>query len=193
MSVQSLLLETKREGMENLVKWLELETDFFDAPASTRFHGSYFGGLIEHSLNVYDVLCDMSEAKLQYGFNDLDKNSIAICTLLHDVCKTNFYKESTRNVKNELTGQWEKKPYYEVDDNNFYGHGECSVMLIEKHIKLTDEERYAIRWHMGGFDDCVKAGNANSLSKAFEKYPLALALHIADMIATYSIESIKRG
>jgi hypothetical protein len=183
-----LLKSVKRENMPSLIEWIE-KSDFFTAPASTRFHGSYSGGLAEHSLNVYKCLDEMA-TNLSHGFQNFLYDSIIICALLHDLCKTNFYKESTRNVKNEKTGEWEKKPYYEVDDKEPYGHGEKSVMLIEKFIKLTDEEKYSIRWHMGGFDESVKGGSY-AIGKAYEKYPLAVALHLADMMATYIIEKEK--
>lgn len=180
-----ILNSTKRENINNILKWLENETDFFKAPASTRFHGSYEGGLLKHSFNVYKCLSEMAN-NLPFGFQNLIYDSVIIVSLLHDVCKTNFYKVSERNVKNK-NGEWVKVPFYEVEDTEPYGHGEKSVMLIEKHINLTDEERYAIRWHMGGFDESVKGGSY-AIGKAYEKYPLALALHLADMMATYILE-----
>ena len=106
---------------------------------------------------------------------------------IHDLCKANFYKKGTRNVKNEATGQWEKVPSYSVEDMFPYGHGEKSVFLIERFMKLKVEEAVAIRWHMGGFDDAVRGGSF-ALSGAFEKYPLAVKLHIADLEATYLLE-----
>lgn len=159
-----------RDGSGALLEWLE-RSDFFEAPASTRFHGSHKGGLVEHSLNVYNRFrCDNPETK-------------AICALLHDVCKVDFYKVDYRNAKNDK-GQWEKVPYYAVDEKFPFGHGEKSVFIINRFMALTDEEAMAINWHMGGFDDRVKGGSF-ALSGAFEKYPLALKLHIADMEATY--------
>lgn len=184
--IKELLLSTKRKGIESLISWLENETDFFTAPASTRFHGSHKGGLAEHSLNVYKCLDELS-TNLSHGFQNFLFDSVIISSLLHDVCKTNYYKETTRNVKNELTGQWEKQPYYTVEDSEPYGHGEKSVMLIEKFIDLTPSEKYAIRWHMGGFDESVKGGSY-AIGNTFEKYPLALALHMADLMATYILE-----
>jgi len=176
-----LLQSVKREGVKDLIDWLENDTDYFEAPASTKYHDSFEGGLAKHSLSVYDRLINvlgMPELKKTIKY---DRESRIICALLHDVCKTNFYKVSEKNVKNEQTGKWEKEKYYTIEDSRFYGHGECSVMLIEKHIKLTDEERYAIRWHMGAWDESAKTG---ALNKAFKAYPLALALHIADMMAS---------
>jgi len=183
--ITDLLLNVTRDGVVALTNWLNNETDFFTAPASTRFHGSFKGGLSEHSYNVYNCLkeIDLMPSFLQKRF---DIESIILVSLLHDICKTNFYKTSMRNKKNEH-GVWIQVPFYEVEDTHPYGHGECSVMLIEKFIKLTDEERYAIRWHMGGFDDSARGGSY-AITKAFEKYPLALALHMADMMATYIMD-----
>mgnify|MGYP003166280617 FL=1 len=155
-----------RPGSEKLLDWMDSKTDFFSAPASTRFHG------------------------LHGTFFTPDEDSeetFAICALLHDLCKANFYKKGTRNVKNEATGQWEKVPSYSVEDMFPYGHGEKSVFLIERFMKLKVEEAVAIRWHMGGFDDAVRGGSF-AMSGAFEKYPLAVKLHIADLEATYLLE-----
>ncbi|MBQ8474877.1 MAG: HD domain-containing protein, partial [Clostridia bacterium] len=159
--------------------------DFFTAPASTRYHNSCPGGLLNHSLNVYDCLCDYlsrSRVKNEYGCNASDE-SIAIVALLHDICKVNFYKESTRNVKDE-NGVWQKVPYYEIEDTLPYGHGEKSVYVIGGFMRLTREEAFAIRYHMGF------AGNseARDVGAAFQMFPLAFALSVADMEATYYVE-----
>ena len=172
-----------RPGSEKLLDWLDTKTDFFTAPASTRFHGAYDGGLCAHSLNVYRVL---RSSFFEPG-TDTEEN-YAIVALLHDLCKANFYKKGTRNVKNEATGQWEKVPSYSVEDMFPYGHGEKSVFLIERFMKLKVEEAVAIRWHMGGFDDAVRGGSF-AMSGAFEKYPLAVKLHISDLEATYLMET----
>ena len=171
-----------RPGSEKLLDWMDNKTDFFSAPASTRFHGAYDGGLCKHSLNVYHVL---RNSFFQPGDSE---ETFAICALLHDLCKANFYKKGTRNVKNEETGQWEKVPSYSVEDKFPFGHGEKSVFLIERFMKLRVDEAVAIRWHMGGFDDAVRGGSF-AMSGAFEKYPLAVMLHIADLEATYLIEA----
>lgn len=183
--IKDLLQSIKREGITDLIFWLETSTDFFTAPASTRFHGSHKGGLAEHSLNVYKCLDELA-TNLSHGFQNFLHDSIIISALLHDVCKVNFYKESMRNKKNEQ-GQWIQVPFYEIEDLEPYGHGEKSVMLIERFIDLTPSEKYAIRWHMGGFDESVKGGSY-AIGTAFEKYPLALALHMADLMATYILE-----
>lgn len=169
----------RRKGVDKLLEWLET-TDFYKAPASTRFHGSYEGGLLEHSLNVYDAFQRL------FGQDGDDADSVIITTLLHDICKTGFYTVEMRNRKNDR-GEWEKVPFYAIDDQFPYGHGEKSVYLIERFVRLKTEEAVAIRWHMGGFDDAVKGGSY-ALTGAFEKYPLALKLHMADMYASYMIE-----
>ena len=170
-----------RAGAQELIEWLE-KTDFFIAPASTRYHCACDQGLVMHSLNVYHLLKKFCEDRSD-GETD---ESIAICGLLHDVCKANFYSIATRNVKNEK-GQWEQRPYYTVEDQFPYGHGEKSVWLIERFLRLTPSEAMAIRWHMGVFDDSVKSGGF-AISHAFEKYPIAVKLHLADLEATYLIE-----
>ncbi len=168
----------KRNGSNELLEWL-LKTDFFTAPASTKFHCACNGGLVQHSVSVYNVL-------MNKHFNaDEDSNeSFAICALLHDLCKAQFYKVTTRNVKNEETGKWEKQPFYMVEDVFPYGHGEKSVFLIERFMRLKTSEAMAIRWHMGGFDDTAKAGGF-AISLAYDKYPLAVKLHLADLESTY--------
>lgn len=171
----------KRRGADRLLEWL-LSSDFFTAPASTRFHSAYEGGLVEHSLNVYKVFM-----KKHFVEGEDDPESVAICTLLHDICKAGFYEVSYRNRKNE-DGQWEKVPYYTINDRFPYGHGEKSVFLIERFMRLKNEEAVAIRWHMGGFDDTAKAGSF-AIAHAYEQYPLAVKVHLSDLEATYLCES----
>ncbi len=168
----------QREGSQKLLDWMQT-TDFFTAPASTRFHGACEGGLVLHSVNVYQV---MMEKHFEEGKDQPE--SFAICALLHDLCKAQFYKVSSRNVKNEETGAWEKKPYYTVEDAFPFGHGEKSVFLIERFMRLKPAEAIAIRWHMGGFDEAAKGGSF-AISNAWEKYPLAVKLHLADLESTY--------
>lgn len=165
-----LLKQINREGMDNLIDFLN-RSDFFEAPASTRFHGCYKGGLLEHSMKVYEILKTKTE----------DSDSVKIIALLHDICKANFYKVDYRNAKNEQ-GVWEKVPYYTVDDTIPYGHGEKSVMMLSEFIKLTPEERYAIRWHMG-FTEPKEL--YTTIGQAYKKYPIALLVHEADLEATY--------
>ncbi len=175
-----LLQQTKRPGINQLLNFLVEGTDFFTAPASTKYHGAYAGGLAEHSLGVYNVLQSFAGGKYP-------EESIIICGLMHDICKVNFYKQSTRNVKNEHTGQWEKVSCYTIEDSFPMGHGEKSVITLMRFIQLHEHEMYAIRWHMGGYDDAARGGygGGSALSAAFEKCPLAVMLHMADLVDTY--------
>ena len=175
-----------RKGSAELLEWIQ-KTDFFTAPASTKYHCACENGLVMHSVSVYNTM-------IEKHFDEENDNpeSFAICALLHDLCKAQFYKVSTRNVKNDETGQWEKVPYYAIEDTFPYGHGEKSVFLIERFMRLKLDEAMAIRWHMGGFDDA----NGYYISNAYDKYPLAVKLHLADLESTYLREkgtSVVRG
>lgn len=180
-----------RPGSEKLLNYLLSEqSDFFTAPSSTRYHGSYEGGLVEHSVNVYECLKDyLSRPRTAelYGM-EYSNETVALVSLLHDVCKMNFYTVDYRNAKN-AQGVWEKVPYYTINDTLPYGHGEKSVYIVSGFMRLTREEAFAIRYHMGfsGIED------RNSIGKAFEMFPLAFALSTADMEATYFLESNKKG
>ena len=174
----NLLRSVKREGIDDLIRFIE-STDFFTAPASTRFHGNHEGGLVEHSLKVYEILD--YKAKNNVLKLEIPDDTIKIVSLLHDICKLNFYKVDYRNAKNAL-GEWEKVPYYTIDDTIPYGHGEKSVMMISEYIKLTPEEKYSIRWHMGYTEPKELY---NTIGVAYKKYPLALMMHEADLEATY--------
>ncbi len=171
-----------RQGADKLLEYLN-GSDFFRAPASGRFHLATEGGLCQHSVNVYKRL--LAVVKAEYGENYqsvVSDETIAICGLLHDVCKFNFYAVDYRNSKEN--GVWVKVPYYRVDERFPYGHGEKSVFILSQYLRLTAEEAMAINWHMGGFDDRVRGGSF-SLSEAYAKYKLALLMHIADLSATY--------
>ena len=176
----------KREGADKLLDFL-LKSDFFTAPASARFHSSYEGGLLDHSLNVYDALqgyLSSARAKETYNFSYSDE-SIAIVALLHDLCKIGVYKKGFRNVKDEK-GAWQKVDTFEYDDQLPYGHGEKSVYIITGYMRLTREEAFAIRYHMGYSSEFEDIRN---VSKAFEMFPLAFAVHVADSEATYFVET----
>lgn len=173
-----LMKSVKREGMTELIAFLE-KTDFFTAPASTRFHGNFEGGLLAHSMKVYEILMHKIENCIMPM--ETTKESAILMALLHDICKVNYYKIDYRNAKNEA-GQWEKVPYYTVEDMIPYGHGEKSVMMITEYIKLTPEEKYAIRWHMG-YTEAKEL--YNTIGAAYKKYPVALLVHEADLEATY--------
>lgn len=180
----NLLKTVNRNGMDKLIEYIK-KTDFFKAPASTRFHGNYEGGLLEHSLNVYNLLKEKLSQKPYVDIVKASSDTIILATLLHDLCKANYYTVDYRNKKN-ADGIWVKEPYYAVNDTIPYGHGEKSVMMISKFIELSMEEMYAIRWHMG-FTEPKEL--YSTISVVYEKYPLALALHEADLEATYLVES----
>lgn len=175
-----------RPGADALLDYLCSPTcDFFVAPASTRYHGAYAGGLCEHSINVYECLKDyLKRPRVQELYHlHCSEESLAVISLLHDVCKINCYKPSFRNVKDE-NGVWKKVPTFEFDDPLPYGHGEKSVYIIGGFLRLSREEAFAIRFHMGfsGSEEVRLVGNA------FERFPLAFALATADMEATYFLE-----
>lgn len=175
-----------REGADTFLEYLlSKSSDFFTAPASTRFHGAYEGGLLEHSLNVYDCLKDYLERdRVKNLYNcSYSEETIAIVSLLHDICKINCYKPGTRNVK-DAKGVWQQVPTYEFEDDLPYGHGEKSVYIISGFMRLSREEAFAIRYHMGfsGVED------KRAIGDSFEKYPLSFALSTADMEAAYFIE-----
>lgn len=178
-----------RPGAERFLKFLTDHSDFFTAPASTRYHGAYEQGLVEHSLQVYDCLIDYvnrSRVKEIYGL-EFNEESLAIVALLHDVCKVNCYHVEMRNKK--VNGEWIQTPVYTFDDPMPYGHGEKSVYMISAYMKLSRQEAFAIRYHMG-FSGSEPTGN---VGKAFEMFPLAFALSTADMEATYFLEAIKKN
>lgn len=164
-----------REGIKELLEGLE-KSDFFTAPASTRFHDSEEGGLCRHSINVWHHLYN------EVGTNgDFSTESLAIVSLFHDICKVGYYTIEMRNSKDE-NSKWVKVPFYGVDDKLPFGHGEKSVFMLMQDMKLTLEESMAIRWHMGL---SVPKEDYSTMGKAFNEFPLALYLHLADMKATY--------
>ena len=175
-----------REGAEALLEYLSNKSDFFSAPASARYHGAYPGGLCEHSLNVYHCLVDyLARERVTdlYGL-EYSPESIALVALLHDVCKIGCYKAGSRNVKGP-DGKWQAVPTFFYEDNLPYGHGEKSVYILSGFMRLSREEAMAIRWHMGfsGAEDPRMVG------QALQQYPLAFALSVADMEATYFLEN----
>lgn len=178
----------KRDGSDKLLNWLE-KSDFFTAPASTSFHSACKGGLCEHSVKVYKRFIRILQLEFGEKWQDkLSDESAAICALLHDVCKIHYYKEDFKNVK--INGEWQQKPYYKVEDDLPYGHGEKSVYIISGFMRLTREEALIINWHMGEFDLRIKGGSY-SLPDVFYRYPCCLLFHNADVQATYLDE--KRG
>ncbi len=173
----------KRDGIEDFLNWL-VSTDFFEAPASSKFHSAEPGGLCFHSLNVFNRLLKL--ATDEWGEENVNLESITIIALFHDICKCCFYKVEMRNVKED--GVWVQKPYYAIDDPLPYGHGEKSVYIINGYLRLTREEALAINWHMGGFDKRVQGGDFQ-FSGAYYKYPICTLTHLADVMATYLDET----
>ena len=174
----SLCKTVNREGMDGLLKWLE-ENDFYACPASSRYHGAYPGGLLEHSLNVYDELVRLLRA---YPEITADPDSVIIVALLHDICKVNMYAIEKRNRKNEQ-GVWESYDAYTHKEKFHYGgHGSKSVFLAQYYIKLRPVEAVAINCHMSCWDGNTTVGSA------FEQFPFAWLLHVADESATYVVE-----
>lgn len=174
-----LLSSVQRPGTDKLMGWLE-KSDFFTAPASANYHGAEDGGLLAHSLAVHDILRHMTGP----SFPTVEPEFAIVCGLLHDLAKVNFYKISTRNVKNEETGVWEKKPFYQIEDKFPMAHGSKSVYIINEFTHLTVEEAMAIHWHMGAWN-ATEYADRQALSAAMNKYPLCLALQIADQAATF--------
>ena len=202
---ESLLKSTNRDGIDKLIEFIR-KSDFYTAPASTRFHNCHEGGLLEHSLNVFDCLYNkvkstdvfknaLSDSAKEFWDTDDFEKTIVIVALLHDLCKMFMYEVEMKNKKiysdhgskkdNQGRYDWESVPGYTVNDRVPYGHGEKSVMMIEQFITLTKEERFAIRWHMG-FTEPKE--NWNTLNAAIRMYPLILAVHEADLEATYMLE-----
>lgn len=166
-----------RPGASDLLKWLE-STDFFTAPASTRFHGNYEGGLCEHSVNVYQELVRLLKA---YPEVKVTAETAAIVSLLHDLCKIGCYKVEYRKAK--VNDMWIQRPVYVFqEDFCFGGHGSKSVYLAQSFMDLTEAEAVAINCHMG-FSD--RSPGDFSLGSAYESFPLAWLLHVADEGATY--------
>ena len=175
----------RRDGSEALLDYLKNKSDFFTAPASAKFHGAYAGGLCDHSVNVYHCLkayLERERVQELYGLEYSDE-SIAVASLLHDVCKIGCYRTGTRNVKGP-DGKWQAVPTFFFEDPLPYGHGEKSVYIVSGFMRLSREEAMAIRWHMGfsGSED------PRTVGQALQQYPLAFALSVADMEATYFLE-----
>lgn len=201
---EKLLSTVRRDGVEKLLHYIQKNTDFYKTPASTKFHLACAGGLLQHSLNVYECLIAKRESSVWKDvLKDIPDESLIIIALLHDLCKANFYTEGTKNQKtydpekvaaaeawqrkHDAQGDfiWETVKTYQVDDQLPLGHGEKSVMLIQCYIRLTMQEVMAIRWHMG-FSEAKE--NWNMLGSAMEKYPIVLAIHEADLEASKLLE-----
>ena len=192
---RALFSEIKRPGAEKLLEYLE-SSDFYTAPASTRFHSCHEGGLLEHSINVCDCLIKKRDNPIWKDILcEISTESLLICSLLHDVCKIDYYVQEWKNKKvysetgskQDAQGRydWQTVPGYTVDEKLPYGHGEKSVYIINGFMRLNREESLAIRFHMGFTEPKEMWG---ALGKAIEQFPLVLALHEADLEATYLLE-----
>ena len=187
-----------RPGVDRLMEYIR-KSDFYKAPASTKYHLACPGGLLQHSLNVLDALRGLlswrSDGSWEYRaagkvVDTIPDDSVIMMALLHDICKTHFYGTSTRNVKNETTGRWEKVPFYTVNDMMPLGHGPKSAMIIKQYTTLTSQEMYAI-WHHMGMNGNYE--NDNAVGKSIEMYPAVLALQTADMMASRFMEGEKEN
>lgn len=187
-----ILRSTERENIEYVIEDLD-SWGFFEAPASARNHFNFPGGLVQHSLNVYDMAMAVRESIIKLRPDSEDKlpaNSVAIAALLHDVCKTNIYRRVVRKQKNEI-GVWEDVEAYEVDYSDLpVGHGEKSViMLLRSGLDLEDEEIFAIRWHMGAWDLPSQSIEMDkNYRKANDRSPLVSLIHTADTLAAAILE-----
>ena len=197
-----------RPGADKFLEWLE-RSDFFDAPASTKFHLSRPGGLCEHSIHVYERLRELYIHELDRDHERIvelsaqEEETLAICGLLHDICKVGTYKQEPKNqktydpekvkaaqkwqVEHDSMGDfiWETVMGYKSEEDLVYGHGEKSVYIIASFMKLSRDEAVAIRYHMGPWRD----GEKQDAGKAFNKCKLAVLTHLADMLATYFDEA----
>lgn len=192
---ERLLTSVNRDGIDKLLAYIR-KSDFYRAPASTRFHSCHEGGLLEHTLNVYHCLvAKKNNPTWKPILEDIGDESLILVALLHDLCKTNFYVVEPKNKKvysengkkYDSNGRydWVTVPGYTIDDKLAYGHGEGSVYIASSFIKLTRTESLATRWHMA-FSGPKE--EYNTLSTAIRKYPLILALNEADLEATYLME-----
>ena len=192
------LAKVQRPGMDKLLEYIQ-KSDFYKAPASTKYHLAVPSGLLQHSLNVLDALRGLlswrSDGVWEYRaagkvVDTIPDDSVIMMALLHDICKTHFYGTSTRNVKNDTTGRWEKVPFYTVNDIMPLGHGPKSAMIIKQYTTLTSQELYAI-WHHMGMNGNYE--NDNAVGKSIEMYPAVLALQTADMMASRFMEGEKEN
>lgn len=191
----NLLMKTNRPGIDTLISWLESKSDFFDAPSSTIYHGSYAGGLCQHSLNVYHALQKLISMANEMAINEkkadnIPEDTIIISALLHDLCKTNFYKKEVKVFKDEATSTWHHYYGYKCVDEFPIGHGEKSVIMAQNFIRLTGDEAVAIRWHMGMTDPgtFISPYGKSAYSTAANNSALVVLLQEADYFASYMME-----
>ena len=178
------LRSIKREGIEDLITYLLERTDYFIAPASTKFHSNFDGGLAFHSNNVVELLIQKNE---QYKLG-LSLDTIYLTGYLHDLCKCNIYEKTMRLKKDEMTGKWIGYASYEINENVPLGHGEKSVILLQQFVKLSLEECLMIRWHMGAY---IPKEDYRDYNKAIELYKSVLAFSNADAEASHFLEEVR--
>lgn len=191
----------KRDGLEKVLAWLD-GTDFYTAPASTQYHLSVEGGLCQHSLNVFHKMLELcnfyydideaDEATIYNGDNiDAPKaftlENIALVSLFHDICKANCYTRDFRNVK--INGRWEQVEYWKWDEQFVYGHGTKSVYILQQFMRLYIAEAQAIRYHMAGKEDALSEVVERGYAKVYDESPLAVLLHLSDMMCTFLVEN----
>ena len=181
----SLLRKTEREGIENLIDYLENKSDFFTAPAASKFHNNFEGGLCEHSLNVYRNFKSLLELKNI----ELDEKSVIITALLHDLCKCNYYIKEERNRK--VDGVWESYLQWTTNKSPAIPlpHASRSIRMIKSYIPLKYVEEIIIFYHMGPFGG-EDYEYRNMMQLAFEKNPASLLFYLADTMSSYIDEKI---
>lgn len=188
----ALLRQTGRENIEYVIEDLT-SFGFFEAPASVRNHFNYPGGLVDHSLGVYDAAMMLRKGIVEMRpdlESKLPEDSIILAALLHDTCKANIYRLVTRKRKNEI-GLWEEVREYEVNYSGLpVGHGEKSVvMLLRMGLDLEDDEILAIRWHMGPWAvDTTQIEMDKSYREAVRQSPLVPLIHMADTVSAQILE-----
>ncbi len=191
-----LLRSTNRKGIENVITWLE-QSDFFEAPASTVFHGNYPGGLAEHSFDVAITANDIREMLIRRKpeiEQQVSRDNIIIAALLHDVCKANIYKKTVKYRKDQ-NNQWETYESYSVDYSELpVGHGEKSIIILLRcGLQLTNDEILAIRWHMNAWDLPFQSAEAKgNMYEAKEQSPLLSIIQAADGLTSALIDAKKK-
>lgn len=203
---EDLMARVTRKGKDDLMNYIRTYTDFYTAPASTQFHLACEGGLLQHSLNVYDCLVEKKNSPVwKKVFENIPDESLIVMALLHDLCKVNFYVKGIKNqktydpekvnaaegwqVKHDGIGDfiWETVLRYEINDVIPLGHGEKSVIMINSFMQLRIDEIFAIRWHMGFSEE---KSQYKAVGEAMEKYPIVLALYEADLEASKLLEDV---
>lgn len=170
--------ELSEKYAQRALAWLET-TDFYTAPASTKYHDNDASGLLRHTLKVVNNVTELSHMS---QFKDVNLAEAILAAIVHDWCKINFYEEYMRNVKDEETGKWEKVSAYRCKDSEFpFGHGVTSLFIAEKIFKLSVEQALAVRWHMSLSD--VSEYEKYDLYVANARYPMVLLLQIADQLS----------